>query len=558
MTLRPRANDVNRRLTVLSGARNEQGNRSDGGFTLVELLVVSIILPLVIGALSLGIVAVFSQQSNLTGRLSGSTDLQTMDATYIRDVESASTLTNQSTPPVCGSAGTQLLGLTWSGGQTNVSYVEVFGNGSGSLGFNAQIQRLYCVNGSTTPSTVMVVSNGAAASALQPTQPAPTICTGNIPSSGPCTTPSSYPVSATEVSQVTFPVYVPPNNTPYLMVASPRQGAGGNLTGGPNISTPIVLMSTSCGNVLTVHNNGQLWINVAGKTGNGSLTVESPCAGKSAIATAGDSSKGSLCVSAIISGSLPLGTFQNPNLNPSGLPCDGKSPHSPQWYYSDTFVNPLANLQAPSPVTTRGVCRVESSLPNRYVCGPGLYDAAPGTNQTTFDYPPGVLPVFPPKAVVDFTGGATQFDVPVSLPNNSIVTFGYGTYAFMAADGSGDTLSSQNNVSITGNNVLFYSPSGNLTFNNNTSVNLAAIPDPNYHGVSVWVGPPLSGQPAACPLSPPTYAVTFINNGSDTIGGVYAPCAALVTKQNAVINAAFIVASSAAFSQNTMINVTTP
>lgn len=573
---RRQINEASRTLTDLAATQRGPNKWAEDGFTLIELLVVSIVLPLVIGALSLGIVAVFSQQSQLTGRLGGSTDLRMMAATFIRDVESASTLTNLSSPQVCGSTGKQLLGLTWSGGQTKVSYVEVVGNGSGSLGFNAQIQRLYCVNGSLTPSTVMVVSNGAAATAQQATQPAPTICVGDVPASGPCTTPSSYPVMATAVSQVSFSVYVPPSNTPYVMVASPRQGAGGSPIVGLNSSTPILLTSTTCGNVLTVENNGQLWINVDGGTGNGTLTVESPCAGTAAVANGHGGGAGSICVSAIITGSQPVGTFTNPALTPNRtnpkfdnrLPCYGFSPSTPIWYYFDNFVNPLKDLTSPpAPLTPQGDCFVKKSFQNGYTCSPGVYrsttSATPSFSgtQTTFYYPSGALPDFPPKAVVDFTTGAFLFNVPVSLPNGIIATFGLGTYTFMKADSLGNTFtapSNSQNASITGNNVLFYSPGGNISFGNNIKVSLTANPDPSYHGVTLWDGPPLSGQSPTCPPTSATYTVTLANNGKDSYGGIYAPCAKLVTKQNGSLDSTSIVASSASFSNNTVINVTTP
>lgn len=577
MVLRRRAIKANRGRAVPVAAPSEPSKRADGGFTLIELLVVSIILPVVIGALSLGIVAVFSQQSQLTGRLGGSTDLQTMAATFIRDVESASTLTNQSSPQVCGSTGTQLLGLTWSGGQTNVSYVEVLGNGSGSLGFNAQLQRLYCVNGSTTPSSVTVVSNGAVATAQQPTQPAPTICIGNIPTSGPCTSPSSYPVSATSVTQVSFSVYVPPNNTPYVMVASPRQGAGGNLTGGPNSSTPILLMGTNnnkCVNVLTIQNNAQLWINVGGQKGNGALTVDAPSCvgqGQNVIATGSDSG-GSACVSAIISGSLPLGHFQNPSLK-GNPPCDGYSSPNPTWYYSDKIVNPLANLQAPPTTNSKppqtlsklGACSVSTLFPNNFICSSGIYNPTQTgpyctpPQSTTSSYPPGCLPDFPDKAVVDFTGGSFQFNMPVDFSKTITATFELGTYAFMGAGDSFAATSNNPNSSITGTNVLFYSPNGNITFDNNIKVSLTANPDKNYYGVSLWDGPQLlPGQPPTCPSSALNYTVKLSNNAQNNYGGIYAPCAELKTSNNVTVNSTFIVAGSASFGNNTTINVNTP
>ncbi len=536
--------------------RSLDPSASQGGFTLVELLVVVTILPLIIGALALGIVTVFSQQSTITGRLAGSTDLQTMNATFIRDVESAQSLTNQSIPQACGATGYQLLGLTWSGGQTSVSYVEVpvASNANAAKGFTEQLQRLYCVNGSSTPVSVMVVS----ADVSQSLQQAPTICVGNV-SAGSCTTPSvsSYPVPASTVAQVMFPVYVPvsTSTSPYVMVASPRQGRGGGLSNGPNLSTPILLTSTQCGTVLTVKNGGQLWINVGGQKGNGVLTVESPCAGKNAIYHAGDASKGSICVSAIVSGSYPLGSFTNPN--PPGV-CPVTTP---TWYYSDRFTNPLANLQAP-PTTglSAGTCSVNKDFPSGYTCSAGSYtglsNASPSFTggQTTYTYAQGKLPVFPNNSSVHFTGGAYAFSVPVSFPNGTTAIFDLGTYAFTAT-GSAFDVAANNGATITGNNVLFYAPNGTMSFGNNANVALSANLDPNYYGVTVWDGPKVSVG-SDCPTPPPAYSLTLANNGTDSYGGVYAPCATLITHNNGSLDTTLIVAQSAQFTQNTTINVT--
>ncbi len=541
------------RAHLRDGARPTFGSpRSQQGFTLIELLVVVTILPLIVGALALGIVTVFSQQSTITGRLSGSTDLQTMNATFIRDVESAQSLTNQSTPQACGASGTQLLGLSWSSGQTNVSYVEVpvSSNANAATGFTEQIQRLYCIDGSPTPVSVMVVS----ADASQTLQQAPTICLGNV-STGSCTAPSTYPVSASDVAQVTFSVYVPvsTSTSPFVMVASPRQGSGGVISNGPNLSTPLLLTSTQCGTVLTVNNGGQLWINVGGKKGNGVLTVASPCAGTNAIAHSGDSGRGSICVSAVISGSLPLGSFSNP----PGV-CPATTPITPKWYYRTVFVNPFANLQAP-PTTglSPGTCIVNKYFSSGYTCSAGSYTmlsaAKPSFTggQTTYTYANGALPSFPNNSSVQFTSGAYSFGVPVIFPNGTTATFELGTYAFLATGNALD-VTANNGASITGNSVLFYAPNGSMSFGNKADVRLTPNPDPQYLGVTVWDGPVVG---SGCPSSP-TFSVTLANNGTDSYGGVYAPCATLITHNNGSLLASIIVAASAQFTKNTIINVT--
>ena len=105
---------------VTCSKRNSQCRRkdcADGGFTLIELIIVVTILPLVVGALGAGLLAVFSLQSNVSSRLTGSEDNQTVQANYTRDVQGATSIYT-TTSPLCGptTAGvTQLLGLEWNG-----------------------------------------------------------------------------------------------------------------------------------------------------------------------------------------------------------------------------------------------------------------------------------------------------------------------------------------------------------------------------------------------------------------------------------------------------------
>ena len=62
--------------------------RDENGFTLVELLIVVTILPLIIGALSLGIISVFSLQSSVSNRV---TDTAAVSYTHLRMCESEET-----------------------------------------------------------------------------------------------------------------------------------------------------------------------------------------------------------------------------------------------------------------------------------------------------------------------------------------------------------------------------------------------------------------------------------------------------------------------------------
>jgi len=117
---------------------------ADQGFTIIELVVVVAILPLVMGALALGLVAVFKLQGNVALQLGNAGDTQASTAVLNADVTSAQFVTTNpvpttpsgTSPPLpCGS-GTQALGLSWNSTNTLVSYDYVptsAGNGDVNL-----------------------------------------------------------------------------------------------------------------------------------------------------------------------------------------------------------------------------------------------------------------------------------------------------------------------------------------------------------------------------------------------------------------------------------------
>jgi hypothetical protein len=130
---------------------------SEDGFTLIELIIVTAVVPLIIGAISLALISVLSLQGGVANRISDSANAQVVSANYQKDVESAEMITTQpSSTPQCGT-GTQVLGLEWNLQGTVyeniVSYVKV-DNGSTS-----SLVRQSCTNGSTTPTSTSTVSS---------------------------------------------------------------------------------------------------------------------------------------------------------------------------------------------------------------------------------------------------------------------------------------------------------------------------------------------------------------------------------------------------------------
>ncbi len=114
-------------------------------------------MPLIVGALSLGLISVFSLQSGVSNRLGDTVDSQVVASTYQNDVASALAVTAAAglTQDQCGpSTEFQLLGLAWgSRFSTVVSYAEVLTSGQW------QLVRQYCTGGySQTPDNSTVVA----------------------------------------------------------------------------------------------------------------------------------------------------------------------------------------------------------------------------------------------------------------------------------------------------------------------------------------------------------------------------------------------------------------
>jgi prepilin-type N-terminal cleavage/methylation domain-containing protein len=130
--------------------------REEGGFTLIELMIVIVIIPLIVGSIALGLVAVFKIQGGVANRLTASGDTQVFLTTYQHDVDAAQYMTTDPSPPAltvyggstpgtCGT-GTPLLSLAWQIGSTTTYVASYDLQPSGTTGID-NIVRSLCQNG---------------------------------------------------------------------------------------------------------------------------------------------------------------------------------------------------------------------------------------------------------------------------------------------------------------------------------------------------------------------------------------------------------------------------
>jgi prepilin-type N-terminal cleavage/methylation domain-containing protein len=213
------------------GAHRARQRAVDGGFTLIELVVVVAVMPIVIGALSLGILSVFTLQSSVSNRLTDSDDAQLVSVNFQNDVQSAASVTTASTPlsapapcaPASGSgSGFQVLGLQLGNG-SEISYIAA----PAASGTSYVLYRNKCASGSTAPSTSTVMAHDLPASVVNPATPpvTPPVTITCTTSSTTCAgTPPAYQSdwqSTLGVTGVTFSATAPKSKFPYQLVATP-------------------------------------------------------------------------------------------------------------------------------------------------------------------------------------------------------------------------------------------------------------------------------------------------------------------------------------------------
>jgi hypothetical protein len=206
------------------------------------MLIVTTILPLIIGALAVGIISVFKLKASVSNRLGDTADAQQISSMFANDITGAQYVTTQATStPQCGAGtGTQFMGLetnfntvTGKFGITT-SYVRVPVVTATSTTYN--LERLVCSGeGVYSPTSTNILAydfSSTAALAINCTANAPTsIVTSPIACSSPIA--GSQWMSTESVGDIELPVTEPASGFSYNLAASPINSISSTVTGSP-------------------------------------------------------------------------------------------------------------------------------------------------------------------------------------------------------------------------------------------------------------------------------------------------------------------------------------
>jgi hypothetical protein len=200
-----------------------------------------VVVPIIIGALALGLITVFSLQTSVGNRLGDSSDAEVVAASYTKDVQGAIAITTATSPMQCGS-GTQLLGIELGSvnGQTGdaISYVEQAQTTTGTTTYT--LVRNYCKGGpSSTPTSSSYLSFD-----VLPPCPQPGSCqSAPVAYKGTSVFPTNVGlVSTIGMTSLQFSIEEPNSSYPYQLEATPAQGISATNAGNQTLIT-----SSFCG-----------------------------------------------------------------------------------------------------------------------------------------------------------------------------------------------------------------------------------------------------------------------------------------------------------------------
>jgi len=240
-----------RSLPNRPGDQAQRSDTSNDGFTLIELVIVIGVMPLVIGALAVGLLSVFSLQSSVSNRLTDSGDAQVVSVNFQNDVQSAALITTASSPVTApttpcqpaGASGYQVLGLQLGNGNL-ISYTATATS-------NPKVDNLFrnrCDSAGNVLTSAVVAHD-----IPNPTMtPAPPVlvtvtCTTGNPTCAVGPPPANTPAYASDwqstvgITGVYFNTTAPGSTFKYRVVAVPAASASST-----QLATPIAT-STGCG-----------------------------------------------------------------------------------------------------------------------------------------------------------------------------------------------------------------------------------------------------------------------------------------------------------------------
>jgi prepilin-type N-terminal cleavage/methylation domain-containing protein len=493
-------------------------SRGETGFTLIELLVVVAIIPLVVGAISVGLLTILRNQDTTSNNVSASQDTTVVSANFVQDVQGAAMITTNSSvtgPPPCGPVAAAavplpaqpIFSLQWTTGATLqvVSYdVQPWGSGY-------RLVRYLCVGGTTAPTTERVLSRDVQ-SGLVPA------ITGSSCSGLSCNPSASAAASAgwaptAGISRVQLAVATQTTGTTYnyTLIGVPRVSSSvsrcyGSTTCASSPGHPTALSLASLGTNVSCNGNGGLSVAgtlaidsnsaiVASTNGNGSISADSISTNStSATALHGDF------------------TPKTPTLSPVTVP------------------DPYAGL-AP-PVTGLMTASLNPGTPYQglNVYGPGASYSGPGIYTDT----------------LTFTGGTTTFASGVYVLMNGISVSGNATLVTATTggvDGKGGVLLYvyRGSVSVTGNGAFGNGPLQPFAPFDYAPTTYANAPSP-WPEVVIWQdGPGTQG------INDPgdSNDLGLAGNGSASLinGTVYAPSATAGSTGNGDLTVGSVVAA---------------
>lgn len=465
--------------------------QSDEGFTLIELIIVVLILPLVVGAISIALLSVFSLQTGVSSRLAASGDAQVVSAYFAKDIQSASLITLNNTNTFnCGPSNQQLIGLQWNapGGTTTVVSYVVVPNGTTN-----NLVRLVCkaTSGAAVTSTAVsssVISQNV--SNLSVLSPNISVKGNSCSSSGSCVSvttlsPQNNWLATTGMSAVTLPItestntasYTKQGGFSYAFSAAPRDWYQSG-TRYPSL-LPVELLGTSGTNLSC---NGAA----------GTFNVSGPIALNSSSPSASTLTHENLKTTSLIYTVYPYG---------SSTPVPGSATTATP--LSAPITDPFSGLTAPSSAG---------------------------------------LPIDPPPVTVNGTPTAQPgiYTTPLGAAGGTLV-LASGTYILQ------DGMSVTGNISSAPGGVFLYVTGGQIAMQGGGSLNLSplaatASPPPPAPGLVIWQtdstqislkGNP-SGQLITGVLYAPTADVSI--SGKGTLSGQYILSQSLSCNGSATFN----------------------
>lgn len=501
--------------------------RDERGFTLVELLITLVLLPIVMGGLVMMLVAVFQTQAGVSSTLTGSDD-SSVASTYVsQDVQSSIAVTTESTI-ACGTVGIkQLLGTKDSLTSDISSYVLV------QNGTKYELVRETCTNSNTTTPISQTVVSANVPSTLT----ASAYCGSNLTTT--CGT-SSWEYSAsvskvylsikeTTISTKTYTFSYAISAVPSLWNAA---SVGETSQEDPFPVPPLDILGSANGTCSSPNMSfsGNASINIAGGAGDAfDNSTSNDC-----IALSGNAD---IDASALETGdSTPATSYTKSGNAVAPLPPTYETPTG----------DPFAGLTPPTTPTATGSGSCGSSS-----CTPGNYSNAVNlSGNSSYTFAPGTYVFTQPVSIaanttVVFGSGTFLFEGGLSLSGNAAVTFDSGTYIFEGTSSSSNAIAVSGNATLTDGTggSLFYVKSGVIAFSGNGDISLSG--ESAYDGIAIWQA-----------SSDSNVATLSGNSGVDAAyGGVYVPDGEVVPSGNSIMSASFVIAQSVNYSGNSGLTV---